>query len=247
MKRITLLFFILHSSLFSLYSLAQVRQITTERIEVTNRLDACPDAQAVAIMQKYKPAVDSIVAPILGESLMGMSSGRPESLLSNWSADVLVACSDFKDGQRADMGLFNMGGLRSNMPKGPIRRGDIMLISPFNNHLAVAHLKGDALLELMQNIAAVHGEGVSHEVRLVITKDGKLESATINGAPIDPERTYRVATNDYLTDGNDNMVAMKKALKVDVSESIVRECMMKYIEQNSPISAVIEGRIVVKD
>ena len=246
MKKALFLFLILHSSLFTLHLKAQ-RQITTERVEVTNRLDAKPDPAAMTIMEKYKPAVDSLVAPILGESLMGMTGGRPESLLSNWSADVLVASSDFVDGKQADLGLFNMGGLRNNMPKGIIRRGDIMLISPFNNHLAVAHLKGSDLLELMRNIAAVHGEGVSREVRLVITKEGRLESATIGGAPIDPERIYRVATNDYLTDGNDKMFAMKKALKVDVSEAIVRECMMKYIEQHSPISAAIEGRIVVKD
>ena len=248
MKKTLFLALILNFSISQfVISVSAQRQISSERIEVTKRLDAHPDQAAMAVLAKYKPAVDSLIAPVLGESLMGMSGGRPESLLSNWTADVLVAISDFTDGKKADMGLCNMGGLRNNMPKGVVRRGDIMLISPFNNHLAVAHLKGSDLLELMRNIAAVRGEGVSREVRLVITKDGSLESATLNGEPIDPERTYRVATNDYLTDGNDKMFALKKALKVDVSEAIVRECMMKYIEQHSPISAAIEGRIVVKD
>lgn len=213
---------------------------------MTNRLDACPDAQALTIMEKYKPTVDSIIAPVLGESLTGMSAGRPESLLSNWSADVLVEFSDFVDGKKADLGIVNMGGLRNNMPKGPIRRGDIILISPFNNSLALVQLKGSDLLVLFQEIAAVGGEGVSHEVRLVISKDRKLVDAKVNGKPVDTERIYRIATVNYLAEGNDRLYSFKKSIKQDLSPLLVRDCMMQYVERHSPINASIEGRIVVE-
>ena len=223
------------------------RTITTESIEVTNRLDAHPDQHALDIVARYKVAVDSVMAPVLGESLVGMTGGRPESLLSNWIADVLVAYSDFKDGQRADMGLCNMGGIRNNMPKGTVRRGDIILISPFDNRLCTVHLKGSDLLALFQDIAAVHGEGVSHEVRLVITRDGKLVEAQVGGKPIDPERTYRIATLDYLAEGNDRLYSLKKSQRLDVSELFTRDCMMRYIQEHSPINSQIEGRITIKD
>lgn len=245
MKKTLFLFLIFHSTLFALPSQAQ-RKITTERIEVTNRLDACPDAQALAIMEKYKPAVDSIIAPVLGESLTGMSAGRPESLLSNWSADVLVEFSDFIDGKKADLGIVNVGGLRNNMPKGSIRRGDIILISPFDNRLALVQLKGSDLLSLFQEIAAVGGEGVSHEVQLVITKDRKLVDAKVSGKPVDPDYIYRIATVNYLAEGNDRLYSFKKSIKQDLSPMLVRDCMMQYVERHSPINATIEGRIVVE-
>ena len=202
------------------YCVAQ-KQIITERIEVTNRLDAQPDREAMTIMERYKPAVDSVMAPVLGESLVGMSAGRPESLLSNWAADVMVEYSDFLD-------------------------GNIILISPFDNRLAIVQLKGSDLTALMQDIAAVHGEGVSHEVRMTITSDGKLLDATISGQPIDPERTYRIATLDYLAEGNDKLYSLKKAIRVDVSDLFTRDCMMKYVREHSPITSKIEGRIMVK-
>ena len=227
------------------YCVAQ-KQIITERIEVTNRLDAQPDREAMTIMERYKPAVDSVMAPVLGESLVGMSAGRPESLLSNWAADVMVEYSDFLDGKRADLGLVNVGGLRNNLPQGTVRRGNIILISPFDNRLAIVQLKGIDLTALMQDIAAVHGEGVSHEVRMTITSDGKLLDATISGQPIDPERTYRIATLDYLTEGNDKLYSLKKAIRVDVSDLFTRDCMMKYVREHSPITSKIEGRITVK-
>lgn len=222
------------------------KQIITERIEVTNRLDAQPDREALTIMEKYKPAVDSVMAPVLGESLVGMTAGRPESLLSNWAADVMVEYSDFLDGKRADLGLVNVGGLRNNMPQGTVRRGNIILISPFDNRLAIVQLKGSDLTALMQDIAAVHGEGVSHEVRMTITSDGKLLDATISGQPIDPERTYRIATLDYLAEGNDKLYSLKKAIRVDTSDLFTRDCMMKYVREHSPITSKMEGRITVK-
>ena len=244
MKR-TLIFLIFSISQFLNYACAQ-RIITTERIEVTNVLDDKPDREAMNIISKYKASVDSVMAPVLGESLVGMSGARPESLLSNWAADVMVEYSDFKDGKKADMGIVNIGGLRNNMPKGTVRRGDIILISPFDNRLAVVHIKGSDLLSLFQDVAAVPGEGVSHEVSLILTKDGKLVEAQVGGKPIDPNRTYRVATLDYLSEGNDRLYSFKKAQKVDVSDLFSRDCMMQYVKQHSPINSKIEGRILVK-
>ena len=180
MKKVLILFLTFNFQLSLSNFISAQRKITTERIEVTNRLDANPDPKAMAIFERYKPAVDSLIAPVLGESMVGMNAGRPESLLSNWAADMLMEYSDLNDGQQADLGIVNVGGLRNNMPQGVVRKGDIMLISPFNNRLAFITLKGSDLLELMQNIAARKGEGVSHEVKMVITKDGELVEVKVN-------------------------------------------------------------------
>lgn len=246
MKKTLLLFLFFNCQLSTVNWINAQRVITTERIEVTNVLDRNPDSEALRIVSKYKASVDSVMAPVLGESLVGMSGGRPESLLSNWAADVMVEYSDFKDGKKADLGMVNVGGLRNNMPKGVVRRGDIILISPFDNRLALVHIKGSDLLSLFQDVAAVHGEGVSREVRLVITQDGKLVDAKVSGQSIDPNRTYRIATLDYLAEGNDRLYSFKKAQKVDVSDLFSRDCMMLYVKQHSPITSKIEGRILVK-
>ena len=150
----------------------RVRSFAWERIEVTKRLDLSPDAQAQAIVEPYKASVDSVMMPPLGLSRRAMNVKRPECLLGNWAADVLVETSTATGMERADMGLMNVGGLRNNMPEGIVRRGDIIMISPFDNKVVVVEMKGSDLLELMRNIASVHGEAVSHSVRLVISKEG---------------------------------------------------------------------------
>ena len=239
-----------HLSFFTFHlALAQdykVHSFCWERVEVTSALDAKPSAAAMALVAPYKASVDSMMAPVLGLSRVAMSAGRPESLLGNWAADVMVEGGTATGLEPADMGLVNVGGLRNNMPEGIVRRGDIMLISPFENRLVVLEMKGSDLLELMRNIAAVGGEGVSSSVRMEITADGQLVSCTINGKEIDQHGTYTVATIDYLAEGNDKMYALKKAVKRHEIGFLAREVMMEYILKHRVIDSKMEGRIVVK-
>ena len=224
----------------------KVRSIAWERLEVTAALDATPEAEAFEIVKPYKHSVDSVMMPFLGVSRTAMSAGRPESLLGNWAADVMVETSTATGLERADLGVVNVGGLRNNMPEGNVRRGDIMLISPFQNNVVVTEMKGSDLQQLMCDIAAVHGEAVSSSVRLVITKDGKLVSATIGGQSIDPKRTYRLATIDYLLDGNDKLYSMKRHGKVYPMNILSRDAMSEYIIKTKVIDSKLEGRIVVQ-
>lgn len=224
----------------------RVHSFGWERVEVTPELDATPSAEAAALLKSYKAGVDSIMAPVLGMSRVAMSPKRPESLLGNWAADVMVEGGTATGLEPADMGLANVGGLRNNMPEGIVRRGDIMLISPFENYLVVLEMKGSDLLELMRNIAAVKGEAVSSSVRMEITADGQLLSCTIGGKEIDPERTYTVATIDYLAEGNDKMYALKKAVKRHDIGLLARDAMMEYVIKHRIIDSKMEGRIVVK-
>ena len=224
----------------------KVRSFCWERIEVTSELDATPSEVAANVVAPYKASVDSIMAPPLGLSRVAMNAKRPESLLSNWAADVMVEGGTATGLEPADMGLINIGGLRNNMPEGIVRRGDVMLISPFENYMVVLEMKGSDLLELMKDIAAVKGEGVSSSVRMEITADGKLLSCTVGGKEIDPHRTYTVATIDYLAEGNDKMYSLKKAVKRHDIGILARDIMMEYIIKHRVIDSKLEGRIIVK-
>ena len=107
----------------------ELEEVKAGRYEVTNRLDARPDSGAVRVVAPYRHAVDSMMSPVLGESEVAMRADRPESLLSNFVADVLREGS-LRVGKMADIGLCNIGGLRSTMPKGKVTYGDVLEIAP---------------------------------------------------------------------------------------------------------------------
>ena len=224
-----------------------LQSVIPERLEVTKALDANPVAEAEVFLRPYLAGVDSLRMPYVGQSELYMTSGRPESLLSNWVADALVETSR-RLGYEPDLGICNVGGLRAAMPKDTVRRGDILAIAPFENFLTILKLKGSDVLDLMENIAEVHGEGVSASVQLVITKGGQLKSAKINGKNINPQSLYTIATLDYLADGNDKLYALKRSVERTVTDQLVRETLMEQLRfldtRGQKATAAIEGRIV---
>jgi 2',3'-cyclic-nucleotide 2'-phosphodiesterase (5'-nucleotidase family) len=143
--------------------------------------------------------------------------------------------------------------MRAAFSKGPVTYGDVLDVAPFENKICFLTLKGDKVLELFREMASVGGEAVSHGVNLVITKDYKLKSASLNGKPIDPQADYRVATLDYLAQGNDKMVAFKAKTNVvspQNTENNVRFLIINYFReqtaQGKVVDREVEGRIVVE-
>lgn len=244
--------FFVFLSLFLLNSCQKHYQITAIeacRYEVTLSLDASPLPEAVALLAPYKHIIDSIQSPILGESTQFMDAKRPASLLNNLAADILFEMAEKVSGEKVDMALTNIGGLRNSLHEGAITFGDVYNIFPFENRLCLLDLKGEYLLELFENIASAKGEAISH-ANMEMTSTGKLLNVKVNGKPIDPQRTYRIATLDYLAQGNDKMTALLHGENLFYPEgATIRQLVVDYIKeeqsQGRKIAASPEMRVTV--
>ena len=94
------------------------------------------------------------------------------------------------------------------------------------------------------------GEAISG-ARLTITADGKLTGATVGDKKIVPTRKYRIATSDYLSQGNDRLYTLGKGSEVEIKSGItIRDLMIEYIKdldkKGKKISAATDGRITIK-
>lgn len=230
----------------------KVAKVERTRILIDNKWDAEPDAEAAKFIAPYQHKVDSIMGPVVGTTAHDMTRHRPESELSNLLCDILV-WGGKAFGEQPVFAVYNMGGIRSNLPKGKITVGDVNDMAPFENKICFLTLTGEKVTELFQQIAHRGGEGLSHAVKMVITKDGHLKSVTINGEPIDPAKSYRIATLDYLAEGNDQLVAFKSGTDVlspKQKENNVRYIIMDYFremqKQGKSVESRIEGRCVVE-
>ena len=155
-----------------------------------------------------------------------MAAHRPESELSNLLADILVWAGKSYNEQPV-FGVYNMGGIRAGLAKGKVTYGDVLDVAPFENKIAFLTLSGEKVLELFRQMAMTGGEAVSHGVELVFTKDRQLKSAKLNGEDIDPSASYRIASIDYLIQGNDKMEAFKG--KTDVNSPQEESNNLRYI------------------
>lgn len=227
--------------------------ISRTRILVDKRYDAQPDAGASAFMAQYKHEVDSIMSPVVGQIARYMAAKKPESELSNLLADILMWAGRSYD-EKPDFSVYNMGGIRAAFAKGNVTYGDVLDVAPFENKIAFVTLSGEKVLELFRQMAMNGGEAVSHGVQMVMTSDGKLKSVRINGEEVNPQASYRVASIDYLIQGNDRLDAFKAKTDVkspqDVSNNL-RFIIMDYFREQAAkgivVDSRIEGRCVVED
>ena len=174
----------------------EVTKVEGRLVAMDSTWDARPDSAAVALLLPYVNRVDSAMRHVLGQAAVSMEVGRPESLLSNLIADVLREAAAKTLGRPADMGLVNMGGLRSSLTRGDITLENVYEILPFENTLCVMTLKGRVLRQLFENIAVRRGEGVSG-VKLVVSKDGRLLEASVDGQPVG-----NMSAREYFRRGN---------------------------------------------
>lgn len=222
------------------------------RLLVDSRYDGAVDASTAGMMAPYTRVVDSIMGPVVGRTDSELAAYRPESPLSNLLADILVwGAADY--GEHPVMGVYNMGGIRASLPKGDVTYGDVLEVAPFENKICFLTLKGSSLMELFGQMAKVGGEGVSHGVELVITPGGQLVSARLNGQPIDPAASYRIATIDYLAEGNDKMEAFRQKsgfnsprAKQNDTRYIISAYFKEKAARGEAVGARVEGRIKVE-
>ena len=234
----------------SQYSIVGVERT---RMLVDSRYDGRVSAETEAFLAPYKQKVDSVTRPVVGRAACYMAPYSPESALSNLLPDILMwAAKDY--GEKPDFAVYNIGGMRAAIAEGDVTVGDILDVAPFDNKICFVTLSGEKVLELFRQIAGNGGEGVSREIKLRMKKDGELTGLTIGGKEVEPTRDYRVATIDFVAQGNDNMTAFGSSRMVNSPQensNNVRVLIENYFREAAgngvAVEGKIEGRVVVED
>jgi len=222
-----------------------ITHATSTKIAIDKNTDKIANNTYIAYLQPIKQKVDAQMKEVIGEATETMTGHAPESLLSNFSADVYRQAATANLGEQVDIAIVNLGGLRTEVPAGKITVGKVFELMPFENELVVLWLKGDKLLELLQYFASMGGEGVSG-LRMEI-ENGKAVNITIGSNPIDTNKLYIIATNDYLAGGNDKMTQLAQAEKRVNTGLKVRTMLLNYIKEETKkgnkIQSKLDGRV----
>ena len=210
--------------------------------------DENADPKMIELVDSYKNILDAEMNIEIGIAAKTLMKAYPQGLLSNLSADIIKEFAEKKWGN-IDFAIVNNGGIRSSLNKGRITIGNLFEIYPYDSQIVQLDLSGQTVNELFSFLALIGGEALSREVRLVI-KDGKVKTLLINDRPVDENKIYRVATIDFLAEGNDGMSALRQAVKQTDSNSILRNVVVEYIkeknEQGKLINAELDNRILIE-
>jgi 5'-nucleotidase len=140
----------------------------------------------------------------------------------------------------ADAALLNAGGLRADLPKGPLTYGALYQALPFENVAVVATVTGAKLLELSSAISR-SGHGYPQVAGLELEgKPGAWTGAVFaDGRRLEPGRRYRLATVDFLAAGGDGLKSAmasvpKQAVKRLDGAPVLREIVLAYLAKAEP-------------
>ena len=204
---------------------------------------------AVAALMIDAQAPMASVKEVIGFSPKEMRRYGPQCELSNWFTDFLRAKTAELTGKPVDVAIYNSGGIRTDMPQGNITVDDIMSMFPFRNSLCYVALKGADLRAIFEQLARTRIQPFSGAKMTV--RDGKVESLTVGGAPIDDKKVYGVTTINFLLTGGDGLFIARNALELIDSGVMVKDAVIPYIKQLTREGKAVEGalddRIVVLD
>ena len=225
------------------------RSYDVENISVSEELGTM-DSTIVKLYAPYKNILEKDMNRVLAISEKELVKDKPESLLTNFLADLLleqgaVVANDHQLNLTPAVSFFNYGGIRSSLPKGEITVGNIFELMPFENELVFIELKGDKMQAFMDYIAG-HGGGSVGGARMVIAND-KANDVKIGGKEIDFNKNYWLVTNDYVAAGGDGLEMLAENERFINSGEKIRDAIIDYLEEltnnNQHVNPKLDERI----
>ncbi|MEL1249960.1 bifunctional metallophosphatase/5'-nucleotidase [Aurantiacibacter gilvus] len=178
------------------------------------------DSAIAAVVETYSEAVGPVanrmVGPIHDTGEEGENCGdRPAQLLV---ADAYLYAAETALEGGADIAFVNTGGVRTDLAgadDGMLDYGELYAMAPFGNGVLVLEMTGSQIAALLEQQFCDVGQTTICD-SLLIPSDGviysgdmqrppqqRITSLTLDGAPLDPQQTYRVVTNSFLVGGGD--------------------------------------------
>ncbi|MDN4476657.1 bifunctional metallophosphatase/5'-nucleotidase [Demequina sp. SYSU T00192] len=194
--------------------------------------DVDPDPSITAIVEKWDALSGPLAARVVGsvdEDITGDESGDRgiETPMGDLVADAILWGTDDADEGGAEIAFMNIGGVRASLllaPKyeeadGEVTYAEAYDVNPFGNLIVTVDMTGadiEAALEQQYvadrrrpNLALGVSEGFSYTWDATQPEGSKVVegSMMLNGEPIDPAGTYRVAMYNFLAGGGDSFTA----------------------------------------
>ncbi|HOC53082.1 MAG TPA: 5'-nucleotidase C-terminal domain-containing protein [Caldisericia bacterium] len=211
------------------------------------------DSTIKAIITPYEEKLKKEMDVVIGETLVDLDGERGNVRTKETNLGNLVA--DFmKELANSDIAITNGGGIRASIKKGLVKIGDAYNVLPFDNLIVKIEVTGKDIVEAIENgVSQVEtAQGRFPQISGLVVKVNKnkppmsrVVEVLFNGEPIELDKIYTVATNDFMASGGDGYTSFKNAKSsVWATGNWMRDDFVEYIKKHSPLNPQVEGRIV---
>ncbi len=247
MKKLSFLFFLIFASCKFSSDYVPTR-IEGKQLTVDASIPANDSIEQ--FIQPYKENIDREMNQQLSYSAYDLTKrdGELNTAIGNMMADAVMEMSNpvfnKRTGNNIDIVLLNHGGIRSSISRGPVTMRTAYQVMPFENAVVIAKLKGEHVRQMVHYLIDA---GTAHPVagiELEIGENNSIKKVLIQGEPLQDQKEYYVATNDYLLKGGDNMVFFSNASEVFELDYKIRNLLIDYFKTQDTIAPVRDRRFI---
>jgi 2',3'-cyclic-nucleotide 2'-phosphodiesterase (5'-nucleotidase family) len=228
-----------------------VENLTASLVSKEDAADVEKDQAVVSLIEEIKGENEEITSAVVGKTSVELNGEREnvrtgETNLGNLLTDAMLAKVD------ADVAITNGGGIRASIDEGEITKGEVITVLPFGNTTVVKELTGAQLLDVVEHGLSKYPatEGLFPQVGgMKVIFDGsrpadeRVIELRINGEPVEHDKAYHVATNDFMAAGGDGYETFADTETV-VEAGGLEEVLMNYISEKGTVAPSKEGRII---
>lgn len=225
--------------------------------------DIPEDPTVKAMVQGYADQLSAAMKEVVGSTLVPLVGDRrlirtQETNLGDLVADAMRWAA----GPDVQIAITNGGGIRwhKTFPVGPITRGDVYDLLPFGNVLVMMDLTGAQIRLALENgvsqwcspadpLCSPAGRfpqvsGLKFTFNPTNPAGSRIIDVWVGDAPLVDTAVYRVATNDFMAAGGDGYTVLMQGTNYVSTGTTLMDYMVQYLQQFSPVSPAVEGRIV---
>lgn len=194
----------------------------------------------------------------LGSARIDLNRGQTDtpfgdSLAGQWVAGIIRATAS------SQIGFQHNGGLRCDIPKGPVTMATIYQFLPFDNVIITSDMTGSQLKTILEEAVMDDGQGIQVSgLKFTYDPDKPSFSRVVSislsdGTPVDindNNKTYQIATNDFLMGGTttspkDGFSFASQSSNVVDTHILVRDALANAVRAagSNGISVRMEKRI----
>ena len=173
------------------------------RLETPWADEVTPDRELARVLLHEQYVVDTLAARTVATLRTALRRAGDEYALGRLVADA------FRNIGKADVALINNGGIRGDLPAGPVSYGALFEMQPFQNRLVRVTVSGAELRRVLEHTLAggrPHGHVSGLQVWYDPTRSEGKRIRRIrlwNGRPLDARRRYTLAVPDFLAAGGE--------------------------------------------
>lgn len=235
-----------------------VKEASGDRIFLDKSIT--PDPAVLARIKELGAPIEELKNKEVAETTKPIDGSRDncrarECEMGNLVSDAIL---DRVKGQGVEIVISNGGGLRASIDQGTVTMGEVLTVLPFQNTLATFQISGkDLVAGLESGLSQIEdGAGRFPQVaglkysfdKSVAPNAGRVKSVEVMEggawAPINPDKDYMVATNNYVRQGGDGYkVFAEKAKNAYDYGPGLEQVVADYLGAHRPYTPKLDGRI----